>query len=106
MDCPFPGMDPWLEHPAPASDYRVLVSRSHQRPRAQLFVFDLPHPVPTIPVPLRPQEDELTLDLTTLIHDLYRRARYDLELDYRRPPLPPLSDAMTDWARERIEAAS
>jgi hypothetical protein len=94
-----------LEGEVPPSDYRVLVSRSQQRPRAQLFVLDLPQPLPVVPVPIRPGESEPALDLTALVHDLYRRARYDLELDYSRPPQPPLPDDLADWAQAQIEAA-
>ena len=34
------------------SNYRILVSRSHTRPKADLYTIHLPDPIPTIPIPL------------------------------------------------------
>ncbi|MCS6847456.1 MAG: DUF4058 family protein [Anaerolineae bacterium] len=84
------------------SDYRILVSRSWQRPRAQLYHFRLREPIPAITIPLQRGEDEPALDLNAVLHDLYARARYDLMLDYNQPPVPPLNEADAVWARERI----
>ena len=43
------------------SDYRILVSRGWQRPRAQLYLFSLRQPIPQIPVPLLPHDGEPTV---------------------------------------------
>src|SRR5262245_48221622 len=40
------------------SDYRVVVSRSQQRPWAALYQFSLRDPIPDFPIPLRPDEVE------------------------------------------------
>jgi hypothetical protein len=32
------------------------------------------------------------------LHTAYERARYDLRVDYRKPPVPPLSPADAAWA--------
>jgi hypothetical protein len=87
------------------SDYRILISRSWQRPRAQLYHFNLREPIPAISVPLQRGEDEPVLDLNAVLHDLYARARYDLMLDYDQPPVPPLNDDDAAWARELIADA-
>lgn len=44
------------------------------------------------------------VDLNELLHSLYTRARYDLRVDYTRPPDPPLSEADIAWLRERLAA--
>lgn len=67
--------------PIPRSDYRVLVSRAHTRPRGHLYLIQMRHTLPTIPIPLQPGDDEPGVDFTALLHALYRRARYDLTLD-------------------------
>ncbi len=96
MRPPFPGMDPWLEHPAIWPDAqnslitairdelapriahdRILVSRGATRPRAKLFTFNVRQPIPVIPIPLLPQDVEPELDLGALVHALYDRARFD-----------------------------
>jgi hypothetical protein len=83
---------------AARSDYRILISRGHQRPRAQLYFFNLRQPIPQFPLPLLPHEAEPLIDLNTILHDLYRRARFDLRLDYTQPPVPPLFPEDADWA--------
>ena len=39
--------------PRRRGDYRILVSRARERPRAFLYQFGLREPIPTIPIPLR-----------------------------------------------------
>jgi hypothetical protein len=79
-------------------NYRIVISRSHQRPQAQVYVFGLRQPIPTFPVPLRRGEAEPTVDLNALLHSLYDRAGYDLAIDYRREAEPPLEGADAAWA--------
>jgi len=94
-----------MRAPAMPGDYRILVSRSWQRPRAQLFHFGLREPIPRVSIPLQRGEDEPELDLNAVLHALYARARYDLVLDYDRPPDPPLGADDEAWARQLIAAA-
>ncbi len=82
------------------SDYRILVSRGSQRPHAQLYAFNLRQPIPTFPLPLLPGDEEPLVDLGAILHALYERARFDLRLDYTQPPVPPLGNEDTAWARE------
>jgi hypothetical protein len=83
---------------AATGDYRILVSRGWQRPRAQLFTFSLRQLIPAVPVPLLPGRDEPALDLNAVLHAMYERARYDLRLDYARPAVPPLGADDAAWA--------
>jgi len=94
-----------LAQPMPASDYRILVSRSTQRPRAELHVFGVRDPLPVLALPLAPGEDEPRLELTPVWHSLYERARFDLRVKYELEPVPPLVDPDRAWARERIDLA-
>lgn len=86
------------------SDYRILVSRGARRPRAQLYPFGLRRPIPAFPLPLLPGEPEPPVDLNAVLHALYDRARFDLRLDYARPPVPPLDEVDAAWARGLIGA--
>jgi hypothetical protein len=85
------------------TDYRILVSRSHQRPRAELYGFNLEDPIPNIVIPLQPNEVEIPLDLQNLLRRIYDRARYGLSIDYSQPPIPALRVTAQDWAKQRIE---
>ena len=87
------------------SDYRILISRGTQRPRAALTAFMLRQPIPSFTLPLLPDDAEPEVTLDRILHDLYRRARFDLRLDYTQPPVPPLSEADTVWAQELMQAS-
>ena len=86
------------------SDYRILVSRGTQRPRASLIAFTLRQPIPTFMLPLLPGDEEPEVALNHLLHGLYQRARFDLRLDYTQPPIPPLVEADAAWAQALITA--
>jgi len=84
--------------PAVASDYRILVSRPHRRPKADLIAFGVRDPVPKFSLPLRKGEEEPMVDLGRVLHALYDRASYDLRIDYSREAIPPLAGADAEWA--------
>jgi Protein of unknown function (DUF4058) len=84
-------------------DYRILVSRGKSRPLARLYVFGLRQPIPPIPIPLLPRDAEPMLDLNSVLHDLYDRARFDLRLNYAAPAPPPsLAEEDVAWSREIV----
>jgi Protein of unknown function (DUF4058) len=87
------------------SDYRILVSPGLQRPRAALIAFMLRQPMPAFTLPLLPGDAEPEVTLNHILHDLYRRARFDLRLDYTQPPVPSLSEADRVWAQDLIQAS-
>jgi hypothetical protein len=93
---------PWLD--MPDCDYRIVVSRRGQRPRAQLWPIRLREPLPTIPIPLRPEDADARLDLQSLVHHVhdlagYRFYIYEMELE------PPLSEKDVQWTREVLTAS-
>ncbi|RUT07067.1 hypothetical protein DSM106972_023280 [Dulcicalothrix desertica PCC 7102] len=80
------------------SSYRILVSRSNYRPKAELYPFELTEPIPSFPLPLRQGDTEPLLSLQTLIQEVYDRAGLDMAIDYTRKPIPELSEADETWA--------
>jgi hypothetical protein len=82
------------------SDYRIVVSRSQYRPRADVYLFGVRDPIPDFPIPLRPGETEPTLPLNQILYDLYDQGGYDLAIDYQQLPEPPLSDKDVRWAAQ------
>ena len=86
------------------SDYRILVSRADQRPRAMLFAFSVREPIPIFPLPLRPDEPEPQVDLKLLLEGIYERAGYGRRVDYRKPPDPRLTEADAEWAGAILSA--
>ena len=93
-----------LRRKAARSDYRIVISRGATRPRAKLAAFNMRQPIPSIPIPLLPEDGEPDLDLGNVFHALYDRARFDLRLNYAKPPVPPLSKGAMGWARSIVES--
>jgi Protein of unknown function (DUF4058) len=87
---------PILGNP-PQSHYRILVSRSKTRPRADLYAFNLPDAIPAFPLPLRPGDAEPEIDLQALLHEVYDRSGYDYFIDYNSETVPPLSESDAAW---------
>lgn len=86
-----------------ASNYRILVSRSCDRPQAQLYGFNLGQEIPVFGVPLRAGEAAPLLQLQPLIYQVYDRARFELAIDYRQPLSPQLSESEQTWVSECIK---
>jgi hypothetical protein len=86
----------------PQTHYRIVVSRSESRPKAQLYGFNLQDKMPEFPVPLRAGESEPTIDLKPLLDEIYDQGSYDLRIDYRRVPVPTLSESDMTWVNERL----
>ncbi len=82
--------------------YRILLSNGRRRPRAQLYIFTVRDPIPEFPIPLLPGDEEPTISLGTILHGLYDRARFDLRIEYSRPPVPPVEEEDTSWAQALI----
>lgn len=80
------------------TDYRIVVSRSSQRPKADLYSFNLGEPIPSCPLPLKPEDQELVIELQMIVDGVCDRAGYNERIDYRQPvPPPTLTDANKHW---------
>jgi len=85
------------------SDYRILVSRSQLRPRAELYPFNLPEAIPAFFLPLQKEDIEPLVDLQNVIQDLFDRAGLDLEIDYNSQPVPPIQETDLIWVNELLK---
>ena len=86
------------------NDYRIVVSRSYQRPRADVYMFGVRDAIPNFPIPLRNNEEEPALPLNQILHNLYDKGGYDLVIDYRQPAIPPISDEDKEWLNELLSS--
>jgi len=87
-----------FDDPLPAAHYLVMVCKAGKRPHSSVWPISVRQPLPTIPIPLLPPDPPVPLDLGQALRTAYERARYDLRVDYRQPPVPPLSPPDAAWA--------
>lgn len=81
-------------------DYFVHVSRAGQRPKGELWRIRLPQRLPPIVIPLKAGDDDAKLDLQEVFTSVYDRAGFDLIVNYREPPDPPLTPEQAAWAEQ------
>ncbi|NMF86313.1 DUF4058 family protein [Nodosilinea sp. P-1105] len=87
-----------LEGETVQSHYKILVSRSQQRPIADLYPFNLADPMPSFPVPLRQGESEPIIQIQDLVNGLYEQLGYSYFIDYSQEPPPPwTTDEVAPW---------
>ncbi len=84
--------------------YRVTLIRAGAD-KAQVWPLRLQDRLPTVPVPLRPPDADVPLELGLALNAIYDEAAYELSVDYRRePPPPPLSTEETEWLKTLLQA--
>jgi hypothetical protein len=82
--------------------YHVCVSRGWRPTKYEVYPVRLQDRLPAIRVPLRRSDPDAVLDLQSLIDQVYENGSYGYDVDYARPPRPPLPDAEAEWARNRL----
>lgn len=86
-----------LQKPVPKAAYYVALSRGNRRPIVEVWPIQIWEKLPTIPVPLLRPDPDVPLDLIAIVTSVYERGAYDRLIDYRQPPLPPLTDEEAEW---------
>ena len=61
--------------------------------------------LPTIPVPLLPEDEDTTLDLQLALTMIYDALNYDLSVNYLQAPEIPLEGDSANWARDILRSA-
>jgi hypothetical protein len=69
---------------AVGSDYRILVSRSERRPKAELYGFTLQDVIPSFPLPLKSPEEVVMVELQSIVQGVYERGGYAVRIDYQQ----------------------
>jgi hypothetical protein len=85
-------------------EYLVHVSKKGMRPRGLLYPIRVVDRLPIILIPLKPDDPDARLDLQAVLDSAYDRAGYDLEIDYRAEPRPPLEGELAAWADELLRS--
>jgi len=90
--------------PLPAGDFYAFVSRRDRRRKSDVYAWSIRRALPQIPMPLKPPDNDVSLDLAAAFAMTYDRGRYDRSLRYDIPLPGSLSDGDHTWATERAAA--
>ncbi len=96
----------WRRSASPALEtaYHACARRATRRLALEVYPIGLWQRLPSIRIPLRPDDADIRLDLQRILDDTYRRGRLGELIDYSRPAEPPLGDAEARGAAEFIAA--
>jgi hypothetical protein len=89
----------------PPAAYFVFLSRAGRRPKTGVWPIALSDALPTVPVPLLPEDADVTLDLQSALSRVYDDFAYHHILDYGKPPDVPLKGKDAEWAANVIQQA-
>ena len=99
------GWAPMPSEDRPECDYSVMVSRVEKRWAAGFWPIGLRDRLPVIPIPLRPPDAAVPMDLQDALHRAYDGAAYERFI-YGGSPEPGLSADDAAWARQFVPAAA
>ncbi len=85
-------------------EYLAHVSKENLRPRGHLYPIRLARRLPPIAIPLKAEDPDARLDLQAVLDAAYDRVGYDLEIDYRKEPEPPLDAELAAWADQLLRS--
>ncbi|MFM2166621.1 MAG: hypothetical protein RIS79_992 [Verrucomicrobiota bacterium] len=88
----------------PDVTYLVCVTRATNTTRKEYYPIPLDQPLPTIRIPLRPDDPDAVLALQPLIDRCYRKGAY-WEESHTRLIGPPLGANEAAWVAERLKTA-
>jgi hypothetical protein len=86
------------------AEYRAVIRLGERRGVSYVYPWPIRQPLKPIPIPLRPSDAEIMLDVQQLLNDVYVEDRYGKTIDYSKPPRPPLSAETVGWAGELLKA--
>lgn len=90
--------------PVHRAEYGACVRRGWQPWRLEFYPLPLRHRLPRIRIPLREKDQDVPLDLQSLVDQCYVNGRYD-SIDYSADPRPPFDDADAAWVNDLLKSA-
>jgi len=89
--------------PEHRTTYQICVHRGWESSTAEVYRAPLSARLPTIRIPLRQSDQDVPLDLQSLLDQCYRNGRYD-DLNYRAALDPSLEASEEAWADALLRA--
>jgi hypothetical protein len=94
-----------MQKPLPAAPYFIFLSRAEKRPLTEIWPISLKEPLPVVPIPLLPGDEDVALDVQQVFTTTYDLLGYDLALDYTQSPEIPLPKEEAAWAETLLRTA-
>lgn len=93
-----------ITHPeAEKADYLVALSRGNIQ-KTDIWTIDVQDKLPTIPVPLGKDDDDIPLNLQMAMEEIFEEAGYQDALNYSKlPPVPKFSLEKMNWIKDRLK---
>jgi hypothetical protein len=85
----------------PSAPYYAYLSRVQRRPYTQVWPISLREPLPVLPVPLLPPDDDVPLDLQYALQTCFKEGGFESMLNYNIP-LPNLKGDDAIWIADTI----
>jgi hypothetical protein len=92
-----------MQQPLPPADYFIFLSRAERRPLTEIWPLTVRDPLPVVPVPLLPGDDDAPLDLQHAFTAAYDLLGYDLAVDYTHSPEIPLTAEDQAWMEALLQ---
>ena len=94
-----------FERSLPAANYYYFLSRGEQRLDCQVYHWTLREKLPTLPVPLRHPDHDMTIDLAAVFATAYERGRFFNRINYRGPLHEHIPNADKNWTEQIARTA-
>ena len=83
--------------PQSRTTYQAWVSRATEPENGWAYCLPLSKRLAAIPIPLRPSDSDVLLDLQPLVDHVYESGRYSVDIDYTETLEPPFSTSDAEW---------
>jgi hypothetical protein len=91
-----------MQQPLPDAPYFVLLSRAEDRPFMEVWPIPLDEQLPTVPIPLLPDDVDVSLDLQQAFSGIYDLLGYGVDTDYALQPPARLPAVEAEWVRRHL----
>ncbi len=95
-----------MKRPMPAGDYFALVARAERRPDCDVYAWSIRQALPTIPIPLKAPDSDVSLNLADAFALAFERGRYARLVNYARPLELSLQPDDKAWAEQIANRAT
>lgn len=96
----------WEYSGVPDTPYVAVLTRAGSS-TMEVWPIELADALPALPVPLRPPDEDVVLDLQEAVTAVYDEAFYHLSIDYEQdPPPPPLTAEQQAWMRQLLSGVA